>query len=96
MIEKQNLIEDLENQIKDKDIEMKKTIEKIWEETKIREMHIENAVVQKMRRDFLNTIHSQTIGSKVDFNFDSELVIDLSNIKGKKTYKMIDFKHFIN
>ena len=58
-------------------------------------MHIENVVVQEMRRYFLNTIHSQTIGSKVYFNFDSELVIDLSNIKGKKIYKMIKFKHLL-
>ena len=50
-------------------------------------MHIENVVVQEMRRDFLNTIHSQTIGSKVDFNFDSELVIDLSNIKVRKSIR---------
>ena len=82
--QKKDQLKDLKKLLKKKEDEMQETIDKLYEEVKSKEAIIEDIEVQGPRRALLSIIYSQTMGSKVDFTNDSELVIDLRNDKGKK------------
>ena len=82
--QREGQLKDLKKQLREKEHEMQETIDKLYEEVKSKETIIESLDVQGMRRALLSAIYSQTMGSKVDFTNDSELVIDLSQDKGKE------------
>ena len=86
--QREDQLKDLKEQLREKEDEMKKTINKLNEEAKFNEMVIENLNVQEMRLAILKGVYLATMGSKVDFTNDSELVIDLTKDKGKKNYKI--------
>ena len=88
---KKDQLNDLKKKFREKEDEMQKTIDKLNEETKLNEMIIETVGVQEMRLALLKAVYSTTMGSKVDFTNDSELVIDLSEDKGKKKLEFIIF-----
>ena len=73
----------MKKKFREKEDEMQETIDKLNEEVKFNEMVIENVGVQEMRLALLKTVYSTTMGSKVDFTNDSELVIDLRKDKSK-------------
>ena len=82
--QRENQLKDLKKQLNEKEHEMQETIDKLYEEVKSKETIIESLDVQGMRRALLSAIYLQTMGSKVDFTNDSELVINLSQDKGKE------------
>ena len=86
--QREDQLKDLKEQLREKEDEIKKTINKLNEEAKFNEMVIENLNVQEMRLAILKGVYLATMGSKVDFTNDSELVIDLTKDKGKKNYKI--------
>ena len=90
---KEDQLKDLKKQIKERMNEMQKTIDNLNEEAKFNEMIIENANVQEIRLALLKTVYSTTMGSKVDFTNDSELVIDLREDKGKSILFELKNKH---
>ena len=75
--QREDQLKDLKKQLREKEHEMQETIDKLYEEVKSKETIIESLDVQGMRRALLSAIYSQTMGSKVDFTNDSELVIEL-------------------
>ena len=79
--QKKDQFTDLKKKLREKEDVMQETIDKLNEEMKSKENIIESLDVQGMRRALLSAIYSQTMGSKVDFTNDSELVIDLSKDK---------------
>ena len=82
--QREDQLKGLKEQLREKENEMQKIIDELNEETKFNEMVIENVNVQEMRLAILKTVYSTTMGSKIDFTNDSELVIDLRQDKGKK------------
>ena len=81
--QREDQLKDLKEQLREKEHEMQETIDKLYEEVKSKETIIESLDIQGMRRALLSAIYSQTMGSKVDFTSNSELVIDLNQDKGK-------------
>ena len=76
-------IDDLDKKLKEKEKEMIEIIDKHNEEVKTKDDIIEEINSQEIKLIILNYLYSKTMGSKVEFTNDSELVIDLRNDKGK-------------
>ena len=91
--QREDQLKDLKEKLKEKEDEMQETIDKLNEEVKSKDAIIEDIEVQGPRRALFSMIYSQTIGSKVDFTNDSELVIDLSEDKGKN-FEFIIFLYY--
>ena len=80
--QKDTKIDDLDKKLKEKEKEMIEIIDKHNEEVKTKDAILEGLNTQEIKLVILNHIYSKTMGSKVEFTNDSELVIDLSNDKG--------------
>ena len=80
-------INNLTTKLKDKQSEMQKTIDKLNEEAKSKDAVIERFDTQEIRVSILNHIYSKTMGSKINFTHDSELILNFNNDKGKQNNK---------
>ena len=81
--QKEIKIDDLDKKLKEKEKEMLEIIDKHNEEVKTKDAIIEGFNDQELKIRILNYLYSKTMGSKVEFTNDSELVINLNNEKGK-------------
>ena len=81
--QKDSRIEDLDKKLKEKEKEIQEVIDKHNEEVKSKDAILEHFDSNDGKLLILNHLYSKTMGSKVDFTNDSELVIDLRNDKGK-------------
>ena len=81
--QKEIKIDDLDKKLKEKEKELLEIIGKHNEEVKTKDAIIEEINSQEIKLIILNYLYSKTMGSKVDFTNDSELVINLNNEKGK-------------
>ena len=84
LAQKDNQLVDLEKQLKEKEDEIEEIIRMNIEEVKYKEEIIESFNIQVPRLAILSAVYSAAMGSKVDFTNDSELTIDLSDVKGKR------------
>ena len=76
-------INELDKKLKEKEKEMIEIIDKHNEEVKTKDAIIEGINTQEIKLIILDHVYSKTMGSKVEFTNQSELIIDLRNDKGK-------------
>ena len=87
-------IDVLNKAIKEKEKEMLENIDKHNEEIKTKDAIIEGLNTQEIKLIILNSVYSKTMGSKVEFTNESELVIDLRNDKGKIINKYLNYLNY--
>ena len=87
-------IDDLGKKLKKKEKEMIEIIDKHNEEVKTKDAIIEGINTQEIKLIILNYLYSKTMGSKVEFTNDSELVINLNNDKGKFINEYLYYRRY--